>query len=346
MRKYILAAGIAAAALTSSLATAAQPCEGQHSDRVVGTVAGAGIGAVLGSVIAGHGDKTTGAVIGGVGGGLIGNQVTKSKDNCDRAYGYYDRDNRWHASAVARGSAVGYYDRDGLWVEGAPNGYYGEGGRWISAKGDASASGYYDSRNHWIPASAEGYYDADDRWVAGTASGYYDSRGRWVAGPTIGQYDANGRWMAGTARGHQDANGRWIADAQPGYYDSNGRWHAGPATGYYDGRGNWISTASRAENYRGDGRDADRRDRADMPRDISSRFTWLDHRIRSASENGTLSRRDARLAYRDLNSIRRKEGAMRHHRGQLSQRDEAYIQSRLDRLSDSLRAAREARRGG
>lgn len=80
---------------------------------------------------------------------------------------------------------------------------------------------------------------------------------------------------------------------------------------------------------------------------ISSRFTWLDHRIRSASDNGILSRRDANQAYRDLNAIRRREGAMRHYRGQLSQRDEAYIQSRLDRLSDSLRAARvEDRRGG
>ena len=99
-------------------------CERQRSGRVVGTVAGAGIGAVLGNVIAGQGDKTLGTVIGGVGGGILGNQITKPDADCKHALGYYDKQNRWHASAIEANNARGYYNRDGDWVDGAPNGYY------------------------------------------------------------------------------------------------------------------------------------------------------------------------------------------------------------------------------
>ena len=63
MRKLLLVAGLAAAALIPSLAVAQPSCEQQRDNRVVGTLAGAGIGALLGSAIAGHDDRAAGAVV-------------------------------------------------------------------------------------------------------------------------------------------------------------------------------------------------------------------------------------------------------------------------------------------
>src|SRR5690349_2681058 len=98
MKNHLIAAGIAAVTLIPSMAFAEQSCEHRSSNRVVGTVAGAGIGALLGNAIAGHGDKTTGAVIGGVGGAIAGNQLTRSSADCTQAYGYYDKAGAWHAA--------------------------------------------------------------------------------------------------------------------------------------------------------------------------------------------------------------------------------------------------------
>lgn len=344
MRRYFMTTIVAATALVPAAAFAQQSCEQQRSSRVVGTVAGAGIGAVLGSVIAGRGDRTTGAIIGGVGGALIGNQVTKSDADCAHAYGYYDSNNRWHATGVSRTAAKGYYDRDGQWIDGAPNGYYDASGRWNASSGDGSANGYYESGGHWVPVSANGYYDRNNSWVAGTASGYYDSRGRWVAGSTTGHYNTSGRWISGTASGRPDVSGNWIADPQPGHYDSNGRWRTGATLGFYDGRGRWIATSSGAQSY---GTEADhhgQRDHADMPRSIHDRAARIEQRIRTASSQRTLSRSETARALRELNSIRRQETNMRHVRGQLSARDEATIQDRLARLSDRLRLSREEAR--
>ena len=135
MRKHLLAAGIAAAVLYPSMAFAqTTTCEQQQSNRVVGTVAGAGIGAIIGSAVAGHGNRTTGAIIGAVGGGVVGNQLTRGGADCSHAYGYYDNQSRWHATNVERSAATGYYDRDGVWVEGPPNGYYDGDGRWMAAE--------------------------------------------------------------------------------------------------------------------------------------------------------------------------------------------------------------------
>ena len=132
MRSYMITAGIVAALGSASVASAQQTCEQRSNDRVIGTVAGAGIGALLGSAIAGRGDKTAGAVIGGLGGGVVGNQVTRSNADCAHAYGYYDRNNAWHANDVRAENATGYYDRNGQWVNGAPNGSYDREGRWIA----------------------------------------------------------------------------------------------------------------------------------------------------------------------------------------------------------------------
>jgi len=344
MHRHFIATIVAATALVPAAAFAQQSCEQQRSGRVVGTVAGAGIGAVLGSVIAGHGDKTTGAIIGGVGGALIGNQVTKPDADCAHAYGYYDSNNRWHATAVSRTAAKGYYDRDGQWVDGTPNGYYDGSGRWNPASGDGSANGYYESGGHWIPASANGYYDRNNSWVAGTASGYYDSRGRWVAGSTTGHYNASGRWISGTAGGRPDASGNWMADPQPGYYDSDGRWRAGATSGYYDGQGRWIATSFDSRSYGTDANSGGERDRAGMRRSIEDREARIEQRIRMASMQRTLSRYETNRAFRELNAIRRQESSMRHVQGQLSARDEATIQARLTRLSDRLRLSREEAR--
>ena len=124
MRKLFMVAGLAAAALIPSLASAQQSCESQRGNQVAGTVVGAGLGALLGSALAGRGSHTEGAVLGGVGGAVIGNAASAPSADCAHAYGYYDRNSQWHANAVARADARGYYDRNGAWVTGAPNGYY------------------------------------------------------------------------------------------------------------------------------------------------------------------------------------------------------------------------------
>jgi hypothetical protein len=183
MRKHLLLAGFAAAALIPSIAVAQETCEQRSANRTTGTAVGAVAGALLGSAVAGHGEKGTGAVIGGIGGAIIGNQLARGPRDCQHAYGWYDSNARWHANAVDRSVASGYYDRDGVWVEGEPRGYYDDHGAWVT---NAGPSGWYDSNGQWHPTSvdravAAGYYDRDGAWVAGAPRGHYDSRGTWVA---------------------------------------------------------------------------------------------------------------------------------------------------------------------
>ena len=333
MRMHILAAGIAAAALIPSFAFAQQDsCLQAQNNRTAGTVAGAGLGALFGSAVAGKGDRTTGAILGAIGGGIVGNQITKNNADCSRAYGYYDNNGLWHASGVSRQSAAGYYDRSGAWVEGAPNGYYNAQGAWTRTSGNATAAGYYDSQNRWVPASATGYYDNNGRWVGGAASGYYDTRGQWIAGPAIGRYDSDGRWMSGQANGRMDGNGVWISDPQPGYYD-NGRWRAGTVTGYYDTQGRWFTTGApqvvrTSYGPRGNWDGA--------PQGVIAREAWLDQQIRAGRNDGTLSRSEANRSLDALDAVRREERGLRHYRGQLNDRDEARIQNRLDTVASNI----------
>src|SRR5437868_5171151 len=128
MRRHLLVAGIAVATLLPTLAFAQQTCEQRSANRTAGTIFGGVAGALLGSAVAGHGDKTTGAVVGGVGGAVVGNQLARGDRDCQHAYGYYDSNSQWHANEVRRESAQGYYNRDGQWVDGAPNGYYDQQG--------------------------------------------------------------------------------------------------------------------------------------------------------------------------------------------------------------------------
>lgn len=76
MRSIAMIAGLAIAVLAAPAAEAA--CQ----KRTNGTVIGALGGALLGSTVAGRGDRTEGALIGGAAGGLVGNQVSK----CKRTY--------------------------------------------------------------------------------------------------------------------------------------------------------------------------------------------------------------------------------------------------------------------
>ncbi len=330
MRRTIFVAGIAAAALIPAMASAQTQsnCERQRSNRVIGTVAGAAVGGVLGNVIAGQGDKTIGTVIGAVGGAVVGNQIAKPSGDCRHAYGYYDENNRWHTTGVNSADARGYYDRNGDWIDGAPNGYYADGNRWVSNSGMQGGDGYYSAQGGWVPASVNGYYDRNDQWVAGSASGYYDSNGRWVAGGTTGHYDTNGRWVAGVASGSRDSNGKWIADAQPGYYDSNGRWNLGQTMGYYDSRGRWISTTAQQGGY----------DQTGPRGSILMQVSRLEQYVQTASFQHTLNRGQIISAQRELRNIRARERRMRHDRaGYLSARDQAGLQARINRLTNRLR---------
>ena len=331
MRNLTWIAALSAASLLPILAQAQTSCEQHRSTRVVGTVAGAGIGALLGNAIAGHDNRTAGTVIGGLGGALLGNQITKPSGDCAHAYGYYDQNRKWHANTTVGNDARGYSDHSGQWVEGAPNGYYDTSGRWVAGSGAVAASGYRDSAGRWVPASSQGYYSDDGVWIAGASSGHYDDHGRWIAGSTSGGYDAQGRWSQNGQGERHDANGDQSTQYQAGYYDTNGHWRAGQARGYYDADGRWTATEAdgdRAANDSG-GRDGSRHD-------IATRVSWLDSRIHRDLSDGSLSRYDGAQAMRTLSAIRRQEAGMRHYNGRLSPRGERYIQARLDTLSRSL----------
>ncbi len=325
MRPHLLAAGVAVAALIPSFALAQSNCEQRRSQQTAGTIAGAGIGAVLGSIVAGRGDRTTGAVIGGLGGGILGNQLSKPGVGCAYAYGYYDNSGAWHASNVSKQNARGYYDREGAWVEGAPDGHYNNDGRWVRTVETPAAAGYYDARGRWVPVSATGYYADNGRWVTGAAPGHYDRSGRWVQRPSSGRYDAQGRWIAGQP---SRASGNGRGEVHLGYYDQ-GRWHAGETTGYYDAQGRWI----RVEGWQSNSQRG-----AQM--DIDARQSWLSQRIRNGLDDGSLTRREGDTALRTMASIEREEASLRTRRGALRPRDEQMIQARLDTLTESVRIAR------
>ena len=317
MRKLLLAAGIAVAALIPSFAMAQQSCEPRRDTSLAG-VASAAIGALLGSPAA--------------------------RTDCAHVYGYYDVNGMWHANTADRTTARGYYGRDGAWVAGAPNGYYDSQGRWIASGASVSASGYYDAQGRWVPASASGYYNASGQYVAGAASGYYDTNGRWVAGPATGRYDHNGRWISGQPNGHRDANGVWVADAQPGYYDANGRWRAGPVHGYYDTQGRWIAMAPAAGSYGADVAYERRSMWGGAPADILGRTAWLEQRVRTGMADRTLDRAEGMRALRSLAAIRKQERGLRHRRGQLTPQGQVTMQAKLDQVSNSLSWSRADRR--
>jgi hypothetical protein len=192
--------------------------------------------------------------------------------------------------------------------------------------------GYYDDHGRWAPVASGGYYDDRGQWVS-SASGHYEG-GLWVAGHAAGAYDANGRWVAGALSGHTDANGVWVADAQPGYYDSDHHWRSGQVRGYYDTRGVWIGATLAADAY---GHDAGFQGDGEDRRDLDTREAWLERRIDSAVSDRAITRDAADQDRDQLAAIRGEETDMRERLGQLSPRDEARLQSRLDALSAEVR---------
>lgn len=340
MKMIFTALSIAAAALVPATALAQTSCEQQRSTRVVATVGGAGVGALLGSSVAGRGDRTLGAIIGGLGGALLGNRIAKPGEECAHAYGYYDRDARWHASANARSNMTGYIDRDGQWVDGAPNGYYGRDGRWQANAGDVGERGYFDASDRWVPAGASGYYGRDGQWLPAMAPGHYQHGGNWVAGRVSGRYDRNGTWIGGSAPSRQQADGSWNNAGTPGHYDADRRWHAGTTNGFYDGNGRWMTTDG---GVAVDGATRGEEPRGARPGDIRGQIGWLDRDIRHATDSGSISARESRRLLGELRTIDRQERGMRHVRGTLSPRDAVRIRAGLDRITTHL-DARTARR--
>ncbi len=333
MRKYLIAASIAALAAGTSAADAATICKQDNTGRTVATVVGAGIGAIIGNVIDGGHNRAAGTIIGGAAGGLAGNQLAKDSTRCTEAYGYYDEGGRWHANRISAGEARGYYDRDNRWVEGAPRGYYDSSNRWVALDSSADTGGYFDRDGRWVPVGVTGYYASDGMWVDATAPGYYDTSGRWVAGPAYGHYDINGRWIVDRTPG--TPRGSWAYYTQPGYYDANGRWVRGEVTGYYDARGRWISTGVVARPGYGGG------SVAYNSRDTRVREERIAARIDRMRADGRLSGAEARRARAELASIRRDESRMRYSGGRFSANEENVIHQRLDNLGVMIRADRD-----
>lgn len=98
MRKLIVLCGATAVALSlSACATdngygysTSSRCERiRDNNAVAGGLAGAAIGALAGSAIAGNNSNTEGAIIGGVAGAAIGSQVAKGRQ-CPPGYYAYD----------------------------------------------------------------------------------------------------------------------------------------------------------------------------------------------------------------------------------------------------------------
>jgi hypothetical protein len=85
----VAAASLTACASTSPYDTAYDRCRAdRQNNQVAGALAGAAIGALAGSAIAGNSSNTEGAVIGGGVGAVAGSQIAKG-DRCD-VYGYND----------------------------------------------------------------------------------------------------------------------------------------------------------------------------------------------------------------------------------------------------------------
>jgi uncharacterized protein YcfJ len=103
-----LTLGASVAATTPALASNA--CErDKHDAKVGGTLLGALGGAVVGSAVAGRGNKTGGVLLGAAGGAVVGNQLARSKRPCPSGYHANPRHLRHE---TYRNDRDGRYDRD------------------------------------------------------------------------------------------------------------------------------------------------------------------------------------------------------------------------------------------
>ena len=187
------------------------------------------------------------------------------------------------------------------------------------------AYGFYDNGGRWHPnrvdpAAATGFYDRDGRWVQGAPAGYYDRDGRWIA--------------SDASRGYRDRNGYWVPAGAPGYY-AEGNYVAAqpvavPPPGYGDQRA--YGNDPRGP-YAGD------------PRDYRARIAHIAERIDRAVNDGSLTQDQARAARRDLDSVNRQAGGMRHYDGgYLSPRGQQIINARLDEINGRIRESRQEAR--
>jgi uncharacterized protein YcfJ len=127
MRRTILVAGLVAAVAAPSFASARTVCQQRaHERKVVGTVLGAGVGALVGNAIS---HDTGGTLIGGVGGAVVGNQLARRKcysyRTSSRTRSYRSAPRGYYDNASYRGGAprCGYETRP----------YYNERGELIYA---------------------------------------------------------------------------------------------------------------------------------------------------------------------------------------------------------------------
>ena len=140
MRKMLTLAAAGASTVTSfsipTLASAQEwrgdPCrEARHDAGRNGTVTGGLIGALIGSQVAGRGNRTGGAIVGGTIGAVAGHNVAASSVQC----GEYPRGYRYHrgcewVSDSYRGRARSYEicrDNDGYWRPYRQRGEYRNG---------------------------------------------------------------------------------------------------------------------------------------------------------------------------------------------------------------------------
>jgi len=147
--------------------------------------------------------------------------------------------------------------------------------------------------------------------------------------------------VAGAAVGSNLAKGPRDCAHAYGYYDSDGRWHdngvdRSVAYGYYDRNGVWVDGAPTVSGYSYNASTTSRVNTMD----VDTRISRLQDRIDRGRDDRTLSYREARDAQRTLNDIRREERDRRGD-GYLSNRDEALLQQRLDRLSAQIHYDRE-----
>ena len=161
MSKTLLIAALAGLVVAPSLASAETNCQAHRSNnRAIGTIIGAGLGALFGNAVAEHGGKPGGTIIGGIGGGVAGNLIAGSGTKCDEnRYGYYDQDGKWIPKTS---NTQGYYDANGQWVLYSAN---SSGGNYANQN-----DGYYDRNGQWVERRQESYNqpsenrDREDRW--------------------------------------------------------------------------------------------------------------------------------------------------------------------------------------
>ena len=300
----LAAASIAALAIPTlaipTLANADTICHHEQStNRAVGTVVGAGLGALIGGAVAGHHDTGLGVALGAIGGGVAGNVIGGASVSCDRYdNGYYDRSGQWH-------DAHGYYEH-GRWVATTPGaGYYDNDGRWIA---ETPQPVFYSQSGPPIIAPPEPAYAAPPPGYYGAAPqprGYYDSRGRWVAAPP----------------------------QQPGYYGT-----APQQQGYYDAQGRWVSPRQQGYNRAPAAGDYGAPVAADSGPDFDTRLDRVQQRIQNGQASGRLSGDVAERALHDLDDIRRRESSYINYHGGLSGDDLTELNSRLDGVVARVRS--------